>query len=281
MTTAHYQVLQYKPYPQSGEWVAVGIIVYSPQAQRLEFLKASRLDRVSALFPWADVDALRSIFLPRLSLSARLESLASHKAGELAFGSLPNNLSSLSAKLIPANDNALQWAEEQRMRGESFEWICGYLEDVFFNRHVKDHANSATDNEVWRNSFKPSVNEVVRRFEKDKTIAVREREFHFDYAKQNGSLHLIDPASFALAKTDSITRKLDRRFGKYTQIAQAKPDKAYTIHVPAGLPEDAKQRGLIIDTLQDQLKASNMEVWVYGPERVGELKRQLMKALDS
>lgn len=51
--------------------------------------------------------------------------------------------------------------------------------------------------------------------------------------------------------------------------------------VSVTLPEITCQRGLIIDTLQDQLKSSNMQVWVYGPERVGELKRQLMKALDS
>ena len=148
MITARYQVLQYMPYARSGEWVAVGLLVYSAAAQQLEFLSASRLDRASALFPWADTDALKNIFLPKLRSHARLDVLAGHKAGEFAFGQIPEQLSSLSAKLIPTNDNALQWGEERLARGESFSWICEYLENAYFNRHHKVNAGAPSDEEV-------------------------------------------------------------------------------------------------------------------------------------
>lgn len=279
MITAHYQILRYQPYALSGEWVAVGVLLYSPEIQRLSFLKANRLDRASALFPWADVDALRNIFLPIIKRESQLKLLGASAHGEIQFDSMPLRLESLSSQLIPENDNALQWGTEQRIRGESFDWIAEYLEEAIFDKHKKADSKSLTDEEAWRKRFKPAVKEEIALFDQDRIIEVRQREFHFNYAKQNGSLHLIDPASFALAKTDSINKKLDRRYGKYIQIAQANPAVQYTIHVPSILPDAKKRAALIVDTLEDQLSMSNMQVRVYGPEKVGEFKDRLKRVL--
>ena len=119
----------------------------------------------------------------------------------------------------------------------------------------------------------------MARFDEDYSIEVRERSFRFDYAHQNGSLHLIDPASFALANRDNITKKLDRRYGKYTQVARAHPDRQYIVYVPAALPEDRKVSHLIVDTLEHQIGMSNMEVFVYEEGEIGKLKLGLQRVL--
>lgn len=280
MTEIRYQVLAYRPYAFSGEWVAVGCLVYAQELGHLRFVRARSLERASSLFPWGDMQALRHVFLPHIAAQSRMLSKSLPAPDQLAFEPPPRSISELSAQIIPPNDNSLLWQEEQVMRGPSLEWIGEYLERALFDRHRKEDASAPSDREVWSRRFKPSLQPEIVRFDADYVVDVRSRSFHFDYARQNGSLHLIDPASFALVNAGSITKKLDRRYGKYTQVARAHPSKQYTVYVPAAFPEDSKVSSLVVDTLEHQLGMSNMEVRVYQEADVARLKLSLQKALS-
>lgn len=279
MITVQYQVLAYQPYAFSGEWGAVAFVAYYPGGDRLDFVKAPRLDRISSLFPNVDMDALRNVYLPLIAKEFRLEAVRMAKTVELPFQAQPESLRAFTEKIIPKNDGSLQFQEVKEMRGPDFEFIMNYLREQFFELHRKPGDQRLDDAEVWRKQFRPSVKLEVDRFQADFHVERRQREWIFDYGYQKGSLHLIDPASFALVNKQSITRKLDSRYGKYSQIALGAPDEQFSIYVPAAFSESRKLEPLIRDTLEKQLPASNLEVRVFDVNQVGEFKQRLQLAL--
>ena len=280
MVTIRYQVLSYQPYAFSGEWVAVGFLAYSAEQRKLHFEKAPRFDRVTGLFPNADVEALRDLYLPHLAKITRQLGKAYPQSEEIPFSKLPSELASLSRKIIPKNNNALNWRAEEVMRGSDFEWLIDQLGQRLFDQHRQVASVSPSDDEVWRKQFKPLLSEEVVRFEQNYDIEYRERNFHFDYGFQNGSLHLIDPTSFLLAKDSSVTRKLDRRYGKYAQLAKAFPNRQYQVYVPAALPENNKQQRLIRNTLEQDLIQNNLSVQIFEKSEIEKFKVLLGKVLE-
>jgi len=279
MINARYQVLAYQPYAFCGEWVAVGVLVYAQHERELEFVRAPRFSRAKEMFPNADVDAVRDIYLPHISRLIRLQRAGLPSLGELSFVQSPEQLVSLTKKVILGTDNALVWRPEQHLRGPNIDWIIEHLEHMLFDQHQAATAQNPSDDQIWRHRFKPTVTEEVAHFTSDLDIPYKERVFHFDYGYQNGSLHLVDPTSFILSHPASITRKLDRRYGKYAQLAKAFPEKQYHVYVPAALPEVQRHRTLIRETLEQELRSDNLAVDVYEEHEVAQLKVDLARVL--
>lgn len=164
----------------------MGCLVYAPEFGHLHFVKARRLERAASLFPWSDIQTLRSVFLPHVVEQTRILGAALAAPGQFPFEPAPKYLGELSTQIIPHNDNALQWREEQVMRRPDLAWIIDYLVVALFDKHRKEEATAPSDEEVWAKQFRPGLHAEVARFDEDYSIEVGERSFHFDYARQTG-----------------------------------------------------------------------------------------------
>ena len=277
MTELEYQVLRYRPFAFPGEWVAVGVLVAEVASGRFVFQRASSIQRARGLFATLDLSGLRAEL-------RRLESAFSSLArGYAAYADtvLPvaqvegGSVTNVSARVLPPNDAALQFGEVYRARDVSFEAFAADLLARVLEAHLQPSRERLSDQDVWKRKFTPTVGvEALRAFRPTYRVTATVKPLRFEYGYQNGRLHLIDPASFDL-EDEGIARKLERRFGRYSMLAQSRSEVAFRVYVPMVLPRELSSRRQIGEALASENFGEAVEVSLYRPEEARRLRDEL------
>ncbi|CAB5287371.1 DUF3037 domain-containing protein [Burkholderia multivorans] len=217
-----YSILRYIHDISTGEFVNVGIAIYSANANYFEFNLRRSLGTISEIFPDIKAHAFKSLLR---TVGRRLESVKSNFGSVLRLNDDPRSLDELLAQTLPKDDSALVWANQGT-------GVSANLDSVFlrlFDRYVAKYdrpkqRHGRTDEDVARSVKKKLAERNLLEFFEEKTIQGKSDDVKFDLAWKNGVWHCIEPLSFDLNAAENIRDKAHKCAGSIVGISDS-PDK--------------------------------------------------------
>ncbi|MBL9140044.1 MAG: DUF3037 domain-containing protein [Verrucomicrobiales bacterium] len=219
-TPYNYTVLRYVHDTTTGEFVNVGVAIYSRESRYASALCRSTFGRLSKIFPGMDGEVFKGLMR---HIQSRFEERGDALKTELPLEGLPDSVMQIAHAVLPADDSTLQWAPAGSGLTED---LPRTLESIF-NRMVtrydeRPQQERRTDDEVWRGFRRSLESRHVLKYLQSKKISVQDDEVEFQYAWKNGVWHCLEPVSLDLSSADSIRDKAHRLLGQVTSVQQAK-----------------------------------------------------------
>jgi hypothetical protein len=236
-TPYSYTVLRYVHDTTTGEFVNVGVAIYSREARYASALCRTTFGRLSKTFPGMDGEVFKGLMR---HIQSRFEEQGDALKTELPLAGLPDSVMQIAHAVLPADDSTLQWAP---LGSGLADDLPRTLESIF-NRMVarydeRPQQERRTDDEVWRGFRRSLENRHVLKHLQSKTISVSDDEVEFQYAWKNGVWHCLEPVSLDLSSAESIRDKAHRLLGRVTSVQQAKD--SFKVYLLLGEPQ---QEGL-------------------------------------
>lgn len=227
-----YSVLRYVHDVTSGEFVNVGVALYSADARYLSALCRTTYGRLSKVFPGVNAEHFKSLMR---YIQGQFEERGERLAGELPLIGASTVLQ-IAQSVLPSDDSSLQWSPVGSGRTDSPSQTLEKL----FNRMVmrydeKSESAGRSDEDVWRH-FKRNLEErrLLQHFQ-PKKIAVQDDEVEFQHSWKNGKWHCLEPISFDLAAADSIKDKAHRWLGQIASLQGG--SEAFKVYLLLGAPQ--------------------------------------------
>jgi hypothetical protein len=216
MKPYYYQVLRYVHDQFTGEFVNLGVIVYSPEHDFLKAKMTNRFSRITSLFPEAKgrfiVDSARL-------LENRINQKIAPQLVQLFHPS--TNLEQITSSILKRDDSALQLTSVQKAVDIDLKAAVNYLFESLVNKYLPDEggAKRLNDEEVWRKKYKDyfDKHKVSDRLTSH-TITTPNDVFPFEKAWKNEIWHCYEPVSFDLKREETVKEKVYRWVGKINEL---------------------------------------------------------------
>ncbi|WP_132055363.1 DUF3037 domain-containing protein [Pseudocnuella soli] len=235
MNTYQYQLVKYVHDQFTGEFLNVGVILYSPEAHFLDCRVTSRAHRISHCFPDADGRFVTKVL-------RHLETSVRGTAKQLNEFFKPSvQLEQITASLLPPDNSALQLSPV--MQGIDIDMDAA-LNGLYKSLVEKYEAHpgkkpSLSDEDVWRLKYKKYFdNYKISRQLTSHRVKTKTDTFVFDKAWKNGIWHCFEPISFALASEEAIKEKVYKWAGRLQGIKQA--DEKISLTLLASISQEHK-----------------------------------------
>lgn len=217
MKPYQYQIVRYTHDRVTGEFVNVGVILYSPEDRFLETLVTNRYARVSNFFPSANgltlIQTLRQF-------RREVDRIAKQ---QYELFQIPPSLEAITGGILPKDDSALSLTPMKQ--GIDINPQIA-LNDLYYRLVEKyltiDQTTTQTDEEAWRQAYKTYFDKygVTGRLIEHK-VETRNDSFTFDKAWKNEVWHCYQPLSLNLADSSSVKTKVYRWSGILSELATA------------------------------------------------------------
>jgi hypothetical protein len=222
MKPYYYQVLRYVHDQFTGEFVNLGVIVYSPEDEYLKAKVTNRFTRITSLFPEAKgkfiVDSAKY-------LETRINQKIAPQLSQLFHPSA--NLETITSNILKRDDSALQLSLVLKAIDTDLDAATSYLFETLVNKYLPDEGGTKrlNDEEVWRNKYKAY-------FDKYKisdrlishSIKTQNDVFSFEKAWKNEIWHCYEPLSFDLKREVTLKDKVYRWVGKINELTHSSED---------------------------------------------------------
>jgi hypothetical protein len=212
-----YITLRYVHDIAAGEFVNVGIVLYSREQHLLKSRFRHTYTRIKKVFPDANGLALKSTLS---ALESTFDRLSDSISSDLPLEEHPNSIEAIVSKILPKDDSALQWGP----RGSGLSTSLDDTLEFLYRRYItfnddKGATNKRSDEEVWR-AFKREFDakKITSHFT-TKTIRSSDDEREFQHAWKNGIWHCIEPVSLDLSSSESIKEKAIRWLGQMETLS--------------------------------------------------------------
>lgn len=236
-----YSVLRYVHDAATGEFLNVGLAVYSKPARYFKVQIQTQYRRVTAAFPTADGEFYRQY-------AARLQSSFDKVTAEFTNGQLglwdelPATLEELLSRVLPVDDSLFQFSEVQGGLAIDLAQTFSSLYARMVTRYAEQPTSeSRSDEDVWAIFKRPlQTRQVLSRLQQHQ-IDTPFENFHFPHALRNGKWHLLEPVSFDLAYASNIRTKARSLYAKAELLSEASKASGseYALHVLLGKPHRA------------------------------------------
>lgn len=227
--TYSYSVLRYMHDTLTGEFVNVGLIMYSPQKSFAKFMTKSTVGRITSVFPTVDVDDFKLLIS---SLKKRFKYIYEKKIANCDLWDERRFLKDILAEVIPQDDSSLLWSPISHGISSNLEID---FEKIFSRQitkfDVKRGSKRKTDSDVWRSFKRDLEKRNLQGFFQEKTIKGKDDSVEFPFAWKNGVWHCVEPVSFDLSAPDYIKDKAHKLLGQLASVNQDSPEnfKVYLI----------------------------------------------------
>lgn len=240
-----YSILRYVHDISTGEFVNVGIVIYSSKANYFEYNLRRSLGTISEIFPEIRAIAFKSLLR---TVGRRLESIKSNFGSSLEPKGRSQSLEELLVETLPKDDSALIWANHGTGVSVNLDAVLSRLFDRYVAKYDRPkQRHGRTDEDVARNIKKNLEERHLLKFFEEKTIQGRSDDVKFDLAWKNGVWHCIEPLSFDLNAAENIRDKAHKCAGSIVGISDS-PDKfkVYLVLAKPNRPElaDAFERAM-------------------------------------
>lgn len=208
MKKYQYQVLRYVHDQFTGEFVNVGVVVYSPQESFLKAAVCQRFNRITSLFPAANWR-----FVSKLVKSFERSIVSYSNRHQLEYET-PDTLFAITKTILPPDDSALVLTEVRFGIDIDMESALRGLFDSLVDRYISSNEQSLSDDDVWRKKYK-SYFDQYKITEKlvPHNVDTKNDTIKFDKAWKNEIWHFYQPISFDLQNNESIKNKVYRWSG--------------------------------------------------------------------
>jgi len=230
MKSYQYQLIRYVHDHFTGEFVNLGVVVYSPENNFLTCKTTRKYQRVASLFPdvegrWV-LKVLRD-FENRLQITAqRLQDLFSPS----------QNLGHVTSKIIPNDDTAIRFSEVQHGVDVDLNAAMDDLFSSLIEKHVDEpKKDTLLDEDVWKEKYKQYFEQygIVDRLNEHivKVSDLPEDSITFNRAWKNEIWHCYEPLSFVVKKSDTVKNKILKWSGRLSGLRRAGEELHITLLV--------------------------------------------------
>jgi hypothetical protein len=243
-----YGLLQYHHSQLLGEVLNVGLIVYFPNAKRLEFIYPEKLIRLRFAYPEVPEKTIKSYFR---YFEQRVKDLNNNPEIFSDYDLSKSLQTFLNSEFLPDDSSSLQFGNFRTsvLYTTDLEHIKNQLYNLYFSVfQVQDNLNKRIDEAALLTKYKKFLQEYSRQ-----ESGIKEsKRFHFDYTieptskskvsfdvawQDNSLLHLVKPISFDLKRQDTINRKAYQYYGQFTDLQELAEDKKYVFDVILAKPK--------------------------------------------
>jgi hypothetical protein len=233
-----YSVLRYVHDITTGEFVNVGVALYSREARYASALCRNTYGRLSKAFPGMDGDAFKSLMR---YVQSRIEEIGDGLKNDLPLNGLPVSVSEVAHAVLPADDSSLQWSPPGSGLAENLSQTLEVLFDRLVTRYdERPQQERRSDEEVWRKYRHSLETRHVLKHLQPKKITVQDDEVEFQHAWKNGVWHCLEPVSLDLSSGDSIREKAHRWLGQIMSVKDAR--EQFKVYLLLGEPQQETLR---------------------------------------
>lgn len=213
-----YTILRYIHDIATGEFVNVGVVLVSPEAQFAGVRLRERPGRLTRMFSDFDKGHFQNVVS---HLDNRFRQHFRHATG-LPYREFQRDARTVATGILKDDDSAFQWSplgsgvssDLQRELDRTYERLVVRHEDT-------PGRESRSEDEIWK-TFRDMLR-ATRRLPafSTKTVSTDDDEIEFRHAWKNGKWHCVEPVSFDLQRPRAIQHKAHAWLGGLTSIREA------------------------------------------------------------
>lgn len=230
MKTAYSTVtLRYVHDIVTGEFVNIGVVLYSPDQRFLDARFTHSYERLNAVF--LKIDHLHFRALVRY-LSNRFDDMAAEVRDSLHLAPV-TALEGIVHQVLPPDDSSLQWSPTG---GGFTDDPAPALEELYkrlVERYIAGAEQVSRSDEDIAKPFKARLGNSAGRLT-EKRIETKDYQYDFRFAWKNHIWHLYEPVSFDLVDPGSIREKANKWLGRGVALHEAR--EPFKIHFLLGEP---------------------------------------------
>lgn len=224
-------VLRYRPDAFAGEFANVGVfLVARDEAGRIVDVRGSvhrSSQRLSVFF--SDLWSVESYSMWRTGLNARISAIKGHAMKDALAQMAPGYFEELCSEIQKDTGGIFSWGKTINGVAESATEAFDSLIGELVTRNIKQAKKySLSDRELWENVF-PQINDQLQPLlsvhgmvEFDAPLSHDESDrIHMRW--RNGSDQFLEPLSFQVLDSDTITDKGQRMTGRLFQMTKKRP----------------------------------------------------------
>ncbi len=274
MKPYQYQIIRYMHDHFTGEYVNVGVVVYSKAERFLACKITSRYHRITHMFPDANGKWIMKVLN---NFNYRVNKL-SKELSELFTP--PDQLEQVTASIWVKDDSALRLTVPAAAIDISLE---AALEDLFSSQVEKymlgkNQKDSLLDEDVWRMKYKQYFDKYgIDKRLSEHTVKIPKDTISFDKSWKNEIWHCYEPLSFVLQERDSVRHKVYTWAGKLKGLQQS--DEPLHLMLLTSLSEQHKD---LIPFINEYLKVKTgtLKVEIVTEDQAEEVALQIKKEMD-
>lgn len=223
-----YSILRYAHDPSSGEFINIGVAVFSEEQRFFNIKIRQTLGRISETFPDVRSKSLRGLFK---AIQNRFDKLAKAYNSPLSFDEKHNSLENLIYSVLPKDDSSLVWSQISSGVSDDPSKVL----DNLYQRYVSKYDSKKldvrkTDSDLVKDFRKELQDRSILKFFDEKVISTDDDQVKFPFAWKNGIWHCIEPISFDLSAPEYIREKAHRYLGQMTSANSSKEEfKVYLL----------------------------------------------------
>lgn len=202
-----YAILQYRHDLVTGEFLNIGLALYSKEKQFFQVRLLTKYSRLTDAFPGSDGEFYRKYigFLQRkfdkLSKEIMIPQFKFTDNKSLGIRELLNSV-------LPKDDSSIIFDHPKGGVSEDIEGVFSQLYDRLVEYYLHgDEKGTRSDEDVWSSFSKPLKEQDVLAHLRPHIVRTSNDTLEFEYAFKNGRWSLFQPVSFDLTSATYIKRK--------------------------------------------------------------------------
>ncbi|QRR03086.1 DUF3037 domain-containing protein [Dyadobacter sandarakinus] len=273
MKKYQYQVIRYLHDRVTGEFINVGVIVYSPERQYLNCKVITKYGRITSFFPGANGKAILK------SLRHFEKEIARAKPQFFGLFPAPEDLAEITRTILPNDDSSLTLTEVKKGIDLDFNKSLADLYRLLVTKWQSETDESATsDADVWKKKYKKYFDEYgITAKLTEYEVETKYDNFQFDKAWKNEIWHCYLPVSFDLQNVENIRSKVYKWSGKLAELATAEEKIDVTL-----LTSIPKRHGELSDFISDKLtiQSNNITVSLISERNADKFAREVFNEMN-
>lgn len=217
MKKFQYQILRFCPDKVTGEFLNVGIIVFDPIEQDIEFKILKKFGSIGQIMSFSNT---RYLLKQLNSINSYLEKIKSNLSKSNLQLTEFQSIEDLSNKALVKDDSALYFSKVHYSLDVSISHLLNYLSKRLLTISVSEMDNEIkSDKEVWSKMFKKYFDECdISSYLSPRTIETKYDTITFDHSWKNGHINFFESVNFDLNKDDNIKNKVRRWAGQIDEL---------------------------------------------------------------
>jgi hypothetical protein len=206
--TFQYSLLRYRHSYFLGEEVNVGILLYFPDKERVDFLYPNYLERISNLYPDFTIHSLRKYLK---AFGKQAQKVTEQLSGSSNLFNGPNFQAIIEDFFLTKDATALFFSDSREGTYEDVYQTLTYYKEQYLSVYEKPAKRDHKDEGYIRNKITEGLRALniinSKKVKRNYTLETPYLSQTFDYAWENGRTNLITPIGFDLKREESIESK--------------------------------------------------------------------------
>ena len=267
-----YTLLRYMPDIATGEFVNLGLLLFSKENNFVTFRLVKTTKRITQVFPKTNGRNLQSLLKSLTKVSEKLH----YEVTGLDIGGHKNALEA-AERILPNDDGALQWGPIGSGKTNDLEESATKLFTRLVSPDAQAEHKSLTDDDAWRIFSKTLAKRNLLTHLKQVKINSDLDDVTFKHAWKNGIWHCIEPISFDLHNQELIKSKARKLVGQMYFMANSK--EKFKLYLLLAKPRSESMQGAFMSA-KKMLQKMPIETVCYTEDEVdvlaGQMEQQIL-----